>query len=228
MIIKSPKLLFVKNNIYLRKSTQHIVMNKFMTVLKFIWTVSVIGISLVSCSNGRDTLTDFEKVADMLCGEYSLTDIYWTGAIVDLDQDGIGRRDLKEELKNIPGYVESWGKADVSKRGDDDKLLFKIVVPDYVTLEKEGKYVLSSVRYQGIDIEGQWRGGVENPKLSTETFELATETSMDGTYIVHSMKKADIYDFGDGSFVCRSECFLLDKSQARLVEGTILYSFSRR
>ena len=128
-----------------------------MTVLKFIWTVSVIGISLVSCSNKRETLTDFERVADMLCGEYSLTDIYWTGAIVDLDQDGIGRRDLKEEFKNIPGYVESWGKAEVSMP-DDEKLLFKIVIPDYVTLEINGKYVLSSVRYQGIDIEGQWRG----------------------------------------------------------------------
>lgn len=202
-------------------------MNNIMRLLKFIWTVSVIGISLVSCSNGRDTLTDFEKVADMLCGEYSLTDIYWTEVIVDLDQDGIGRRDLKEEFKNIPGYVESWGKAEVSMP-DNEKLLFKIVIPDYVTLEINGKYVLSSVRYQGIDIEGRLRGGGENHKLSTDTFELAPETSMDGTYIVHSMKKADIYDFGDGSFVCRSECFLLDKSQARLVEGTILYSFSRR
>ena len=227
MIIKSPKLLFVKNNIYLRKSTQHIVMNKFMTVLKFILTVSVIGIGLLSCSDERDALTDFEKVADMLCGEYSLTDIYWTGVIVDLDQDGIGRRDLKEEFKNIPGYVESFGKAEVSMP-DDDKLLFKIVVPDYVTLEIDGKYVLSSVRYQGIDIEGWWRSGGENPKLSTETFELAPETSMDGTYIVHSMRKANVHYFGDGSFVCRSECSLLDKSQGRLVEGTIRYSFSRR
>lgn len=104
-----------------------------MTVLKFILTVSVIGISLVSCSNERDALTDFERLEDKLCGEYSLTDIYWTGPIVDLDQDGIGRRDLKEEFKNIPGYVESWGKADVSTQGDDDKLLFKIVIPDYVT-----------------------------------------------------------------------------------------------
>ncbi len=181
-----------------------------MTVLKFILTVSVIGISLVSCSNERDALTDFERLEDMLCGEYSLTDIYWTGPIVDLDQDGIGRSDLKEEFKNIPGYVESWGKAEVSTQGDDDKLLFKIVVPDYVTLENEGKYVLSSVRYQGIDIEGKWRGGGENPKLSTETFELVSETSMDGTYIVHSMKKAGIYDFDDGSFVCGSECSLLD------------------
>lgn len=65
-------------------------MNNHMTVLKLILTVSVIGISLVSCSDERDALTDFEKVADMLCGEYSLTDIYWTGVIVDLDQDGIG------------------------------------------------------------------------------------------------------------------------------------------
>ena len=200
-------------------------MRKVMTVLKFILTVSVIGISLASCSKERDALTDFEKVADMLCGEYSLTDIYWTGAIVDLDQDGIGRRDLKEEFKNVPGYVDSWGKAEVSKQDDKDKLLFKIVVPDYVTLEKEGKNVLSSVRYQGIDIEGKWRGGGENPKLSTEIFELAPETSMDGTYIVHSMKKADIYDYGDGVFVCRSECSLLDKAKGALVEGTILYSF---
>lgn len=113
-----------------------------MTILKFILTVSVIGISLASCSKERDALTGFEKVADMLCGEYSLTDIYWTGPIVDLDQDGIGRRDLKEEFKNVPGYVDSWGKAEVSKQDDKDKLLFKIVVPDYVTLEKEGKYVL--------------------------------------------------------------------------------------
>ncbi len=198
-----------------------------MTVLKFILTLSVIGISLASCSKERDALTGFEKVADMLCGEYSLTDIYWTGAIVDLDQDGIGRRDLKEEFKNIPGYVDSWGKAEVSTQGDDDKLLFKIVIPDYVTLEKDGKYVLSSVRYQGIDIEGKWRGGGENSKLSTETFELAPETSMDGTYIVHSMKKAGIYDYGDGSFVCRSECSLLDKTKGTLVEGTILYSFNK-
>lgn len=201
-------------------------MNKFMTVLKFILTVSVIGFGLLSCSNERDALTDFEKVADMLCGEYSLTDIYWTGVIVDLDQDGIGRRDLKKEFKNISGYVESFGKAEVSMP-DDDKLLFKIVVPDYVTLENEGKYVLSSVRYQGIDIEGKWRGGGENPKLSTEIFELVPETSMDGTYIVHSMKQADIYDYGDGSFVCRSDCSLLDKSKGTLVEGTILYSFRR-
>lgn len=186
-----------------------------MTVLKFILTVSVIGISLVSCSNERDALTDFERLEDKLCGEYSLTDIYWTGPIVDLDQDGIGRSDLKEEFKNIPGYVESWGKADVSTQGDDDKLLFKIVIPDYVTLENEGKYVLSSVRYQGIDIEGEWRGGRENPKLSAETFELAPETSMDVAYIVHSMKQADIYDFGDGSFVCRSECSLLDNITVR-------------
>ncbi len=202
-------------------------MNNHMTVLKFILTLSVIGISLASCSKERDALTGFEKVADMLCGEYSLTDIYWTGAIVDLDQDGIGRRDLKEEFKNIPGYVDSWGKAEVSTQGDDDKLLFKIVIPDYVTLEKDGKYVLSSVRYQGIDIEGKWRGGGENSKLSTETFELAPETSMDGTYIVHSMKKAGIYDYGDGSFVCRSECSLLDKTKGTLVEGTILYSFNK-
>ena len=202
-------------------------MNKFMTVLKFILTVSVIGFGLLSCSNERDALTDFEKVADMLCGEYSLTDIYWTGVIVDLDQDGIGRRDLKKEFKNISGYVESFGKAEVSMP-DDDKLLFKIVVPDYVTLEIDGKYVLSSVRYQGIEIEGWWRGGGENPKLSTETFELVPETSMDGTYIVHSMKKANVHYFGDGSFVCRSECSLLDKSQGRLVGGTIRYSFSRR
>lgn len=201
-------------------------MNKFMTVLKFILTVSVIGFGLLSCSNERDALTDFEKVADMLCGEYSLTDIYWTGVIVDLDQDGIGRRDLKKEFKNISGYVESFGKAEVSMP-DDDKLLFKIVVPDYVTLEIDGKYVLSSVRYQGIDIEGKWRGGGENPKLSTEIFELVPETSMDGTYIVHSMKQADIYDYGDGSFVCRSDCSLLDKSKGTLVEGTILYSFRR-
>lgn len=197
-----------------------------MTVLKFILTVSVIGFGLLSCSNERDALTDFEKVADMLCGEYSLTDIYWTGVIVDLDQDGIGRRDLKKEFKNISGYVESFGKAEVSMP-DDDKLLFKIVVPDYVTLEIDGKYVLSSVRYQGIDIEGKWRGGGENPKLSTEIFELVPETSMDGTYIVHSMKQADIYDYGDGSFVCRSDCSLLDKSKGTLVEGTILYSFRR-
>ena len=189
--------------------------------------MSVIGISLASCSNERDAVTDFERLGDMLCGDYSLTEIYWTGAIVDLDQDGIGRSDLKEEFKNIPGYVESWGKAEVSTQGDDDKLLFKIVIPDYVTLENEGKYVLSSVRYQGIDIEGEWRGGGENPKLSAETFELAPETSMDVAYIVHSMKQADIYDFGDGSFVCRSECSLLDKANGTLVEGTILYSFRR-
>lgn len=198
-----------------------------MTVLKFILTVSVIGISLVSCSNERDALTDFERLEDKLCGEYSLTDIYWTGPIVDLDQDGIGRSDLKEEFKNIPGYVESFGKAEVVSMPDDEKLLFKIVVPDYVTLEIDGKYILSSVRYQGIDIEGQWRGGGENTKLSTETFELVPETSMDVAYIVHSMKQADIYDFGDGSFVCRSECSLLDKANGTLVEGTILYSFRR-
>lgn len=203
-------------------------MNNHMTVLKLILTVSVIGISLVSCSNERDALTDFERLEDMLCGDYSLTDIYWTGPIVDLDQDGIGRRDLKEEFKNIPGYVESFGKAEVVSMPDDEKLLFKIVVPDYVTLEIDGKYILSSVRYQGIDIEGQWRGGGENTKLSTETFELVPETSMDGTYLVHSMKKANVHYFGDGSFVCRSECSLLDKSQGRLVEGTIRYSFSRR
>lgn len=197
-----------------------------MKVLKSVLTVSFIGICLASCSK-RESLTDFEKVADMLCGEYSLTDIYWTGVIVDLDQDGIGRRDLKKEFKNISGYVESLGKAEVSMP-DDDKLLFMIVVPDYVTLEIDGKYVLSSVRYQGIDIEGRWRGGGENPKLSTETFELAPETSMDGTYIAHSMKKAVIYKYDDGTFVCRSECSLLDKSEGRLVEGTILYSFSRR
>lgn len=202
-------------------------MKKHMTVLKFIMTVSVIGISLVSCSNERDALTDFERLEDMLCGDYSLTEIYWTGAIVDLDQDGIGRRDLKEEFKNIPGYVESLGKAEVSMQGNDDKLCFKIVVPDYVILENDGKYVLSSVRYQGIDIEGKCRGGGEDPKLSTETFELASETSMDGTYIVHSMKKAGIYDFDDGSFVCGSECSLLDKAKGTLVEGTILYSFRR-
>lgn len=90
-----------------------------------------------------------------------------------------------------------------------------------------GMNLLSSVRYQGIDIEGKWRGGGENPKLSTEIFELVPETSMDGTYIVHSMKQADIYDYGDGSFVCRSDCSLLDKSKGTLVEGTILYSFRR-
>lgn len=44
-----------------------------MTVLKFILTVSVIGISLVSCSDERDALTDFEKVADML-GNYIAVD----------------------------------------------------------------------------------------------------------------------------------------------------------
>ncbi len=198
-----------------------------MTILKFILTVSVIGISLASCSNERDAVTDFERLRDMLCGDYSLTEIYWTGAIVDLDQDGIGRRDLKEEFKNIPGYVESFGKAEVSMQGNDDKLYFKIVVPDYVTLENGGKYVLSSVRYQGIDIVGKWLGDREEPKLTTETFELAPETSMDGAYIVHSMKKADIYDYGDGSFVCRSDCSLLDKSKGTLVEGTILYSFRR-
>lgn len=182
---------------------------------------------MASCSNERDAVTDFERLRDMLCGDYSLTEIYWTGAIVDLDQDGIGRRDLKEEFKNIPGYVESFGKAEVSMQGNDDKLYFKIVVPDYVTLENEGKYVLSSVRYQGIDIVGKWLGDREEPKLTTETFELAPETSMDGAYIVHSMKKADIYDYGDGSFVCRSDCSLLDKSKGTLVEGTILYSFRR-
>lgn len=196
-------------------------------VFTLLLTVSVVGISLASCSNERDALTGFEKVADMLCGEYSLTDIYWTGPIVDLDQDGIGRRDLREEFKNIPGYVESWGKAEVSTQGDDDKLCFKMVVPDYVTLENEGKYILSSVRYQGIDIEGKWRGDGDNPKLSTETFVLASETSMDGTFIVHSMKKAGIYDYGDGTFVCRSECSLLDKTKGTLVEGTILYSFGK-
>ena len=97
-------------------------MNNHMTVLKLILTVSVIGISLVSCSNERDALTDFERLEDKLCGEYSLTDIYWTGPIVDLDQDGIGRRDLKEEFKNIPGYVESFGKAEVDRPGQGEEV----------------------------------------------------------------------------------------------------------
>jgi hypothetical protein len=177
---------------------------------------------LVSCSDNSTEDPDLKKYKNRFCGEYQYTSAIWTGGDIDLDGEGTGHKDLDEEFRGCSGYDNNLASAEVTY--DDSEEMFQVnaIVPFYAANESDGKIDPVGIIYEYFILKAQWMDmGTDGEFFVSEYF---IENQVNP---IPDIIDIEIASVTDDSFEMHVICSLYDQQEGKLVEGTVIFTFTK-
>ena len=180
----------------------------------------------VSCGKNEPSFAD--KVAERIEGEYTLTDIFWTGDPIDVNGDGISSNHLYQALMSLPANAQSLFVAEVLPFLPDhyDGVIGIQFPIQNSSATYDGKYptgfitggALSvSVRYQ-IDVEG---------RLSVDHFKSFGVPSTELRVEIKSMHDGTVSFDENYNLIFTAGYTFYDHLTVGLVSGVIRYTYKK-
>lgn len=170
---------------------------------------------------------------DNLFGDYSMTDIHWSGLAVDINRDKIGRWELIDEFKKQFGYYEPSYIAHIeqeeSEYSNDKEVKFNFVVPyPHYYISSEGEWICSCIKELKMTLRTSSKYVDQNTLSAIQNFKIQEDIDNDDPFLANITEMgAMVIDFEKRIFKVRIHCKLPHYSgeQQELSESYLYYTF---
>ena len=188
-------------------------------------------VSGLFCSCRKDSNSNSViEIANKICGTYNLKMIKWEGEPVDVNNDGVARNDLYQELMDLPTNAENKDNyiSQVSLYSEGmSKATISMMLPiQNYSVASDGRYPevwmignpLSMHLSYSIDSKGS---------IQVERFESFNLPESDSRIELKRMKNGKVsFDLNE-HLTFRTEYTLYDRISKQLVDGVIQYIYER-
>lgn len=209
-------------------------MNRFNKNLLVLVAALPLVASLVSCE--KEEPWDYKIIKSMI-GEYEADKIHWDSALIDLNNDGVGNSNLREEFKYFPGYLPELERATVRETEKKGVLEYEICVPSFVTYLKDGEYVAGNVEFNKFVFVADWnkrnKFGLKDSKVFGTTTIFSDDYEhpsffKEGCVETFRVTSRSLWCHEPGELKLYLGLSMYHRREKRMVEGKMLFRFKKK